>query len=335
MPDGTVRRRRPLGTAVIAGCLALVVAAVGGPAPATSTQATEPEAVVSESVPEDWVLRWSDEFDGPAGTLPNSQIWGYDLGDGSANGLMGWGNNELQWYTDEPANVALDGDGHLVISALRRPAIRSATTDRASTPRRACSRRIASPSSTATSKLASGCRPASGCGRPSGCIIRLALGLSLAAAFAATSQAVIATGEAAPAPAAVAEPVPVAAPRCSSVEDCLAQMTLEEKIGQMTQVNHRALFNDSDIAEFALGSLLSGGGGSPITGNTPEDWADMVDGYQSIALSSRLGIPLIYGVDAVHGHSNVFGATIFPHNIGLGATRNPELVGHIGQITGP
>jgi len=154
--------------------------------------------------------------------------------------------------------------------------------------------------------------------------IRLALGLSLAATFAATSQAVI---------AAVAEPVPVAAPRCSSVEDCLAQMTLDEKIGQMTQVNHRALFDDSDIAEFALGSLLSGGGGSPMTGNTPEDWADMVDGYQSIALSTRLGIPLIYGVDAVHGHSNVFGATIFPHNIGLGATRNPELVGHIGQIT--
>jgi beta-glucosidase len=157
--------------------------------------------------------------------------------------------------------------------------------------------------------------------------------LSLAATFAATSQAVIATGEGADAPAALAEAVPVAAPRCSSVEDCLAQMTLDEKIGQMTQVNHRALFDDSDIAEFALGSLLSGGGGSPITGNTPEDWADMVDGYQAVALSTRLGIPLIYGVDAVHGHNNVYGATIFPHNIGLGATRNPELVERIGQIT--
>jgi len=101
----------------MAGCLALVATAVGGPAPATLTQATEAEAVVSESVPEGWVLTWSDEFDGPAGTPPDPEIWGHDVGDGNANGLTGWGNNELQWYTDGPANVALDGDSHLVISA--------------------------------------------------------------------------------------------------------------------------------------------------------------------------------------------------------------------------
>jgi beta-glucanase (GH16 family) len=65
-----------------------------------------------------WVLRWSDEFEGPAGSPPDPEVWGFDLGDGSANGLTGWGNNELQWYTDDPRNVALDGEGHLVISAL-------------------------------------------------------------------------------------------------------------------------------------------------------------------------------------------------------------------------
>lgn len=120
---------------------------------------------------------------------------------------------------------------------------------------------------------------------------------------------------------------------CTSVEDCLTQMTLDEKIGQMTQVAHNYLRNKSDITTYALGSLLSGGGGGPSSGNTPQHWADMVDDYQSHALQSRLGIPLIYGVDAVHGHSNVYGTTIFPHNIGLGATRNPALVQDIGRIT--
>jgi len=122
-------------------------------------------------------------------------------------------------------------------------------------------------------------------------------------------------------------------PSCTSPQDCLEQMTLDEKIGQMTQVNHRALVSESDIADFALGSLLAGGGGAPLTGNSPQDWADMVDRYQQVALSTRLGIPIIFGVDAVHGHNNVYGATIFPHNIGLGATRNPDLVREIGEVT--
>jgi len=122
-------------------------------------------------------------------------------------------------------------------------------------------------------------------------------------------------------------------PQCNSVEDCLSQMTLDEKIGQMTQASHLALETESDVTDFALGSLLAGGGGAPTTGNTPTDWADMVDGYQEAALRSRLGIPILFGVDAVHGHSNVFGTTIFPHNIGLGATRNPELVERIGEVT--
>jgi beta-glucanase (GH16 family) len=67
--------------------------------------------------PEGWVLTWSDEFEGPAGTRPDEALWGHDLGDGSAIGLAGWGNGERQWYTDDPANVALDGMGHLVLTA--------------------------------------------------------------------------------------------------------------------------------------------------------------------------------------------------------------------------
>jgi beta-glucosidase len=78
--------------------------------------------------------------------------------------------------------------------------------------------------------------------------------------------------------------------------------------------------------------VLSGGGSVP-TPNTPEEWANMVDGFQRAALNTRLGIPLIYGVDSVHGHGNLVGATVFPHNIGLGATRDPGLVERIAHVT--
>lgn len=115
------------------------------------------------------------------------------------------------------------------------------------------------------------------------------------------------------------------------VDSILLQMTLEEKIGQMTQVERSALENVEDIASFGIGSLLSGGGSSPDP-NTMESWASMYNNYQSFALQSNLGIPLIYGIDAVHGHNNVKGAVIFPHNIGLGCTWNPELIETANQI---
>jgi beta-glucosidase len=86
------------------------------------------------------------------------------------------------------------------------------------------------------------------------------------------------------------------------------------------------------VAGLGLGSVLSGGGSVPAN-NTPAGWVAMVNGFQEQALSTRLGIPIIYGVDAVHGHGNVFGATVFPHNIGLGATRDPALVRRIGEAT--
>ncbi len=117
------------------------------------------------------------------------------------------------------------------------------------------------------------------------------------------------------------------------VADLLGRMTLEEKVGQMTQAERGAVFdNPALIAQWQLGSVLSGGGSTPPT-NTPAAWVDMVNAFQAQALSTRLQIPLIYGIDAVHGHGNVFGATIFPHNVGLGATRDPALVARVGRVT--
>jgi len=115
------------------------------------------------------------------------------------------------------------------------------------------------------------------------------------------------------------------------VEDLLQLMTLEEKIGQMTQVEKGSL-QPGDVARYYLGSVLSGGGGSPAQ-NTPQGWYTMVQSFQNEALTTRLKIPIIYGVDAVHGHGNLQNATIFPHNIGLGAANNPELVEKIGRAT--
>ena len=117
------------------------------------------------------------------------------------------------------------------------------------------------------------------------------------------------------------------------VADLLSRMTIEEKIGQMTQTERATVDVDPrKISRGYLGSILSGGGSTP-TPNTAEAWADMVDRYQSEALKTRLGIPLIYGVDSVHGHGNLLGATVFPHNIGLGATRDPDLVRQAAHIT--
>lgn len=116
------------------------------------------------------------------------------------------------------------------------------------------------------------------------------------------------------------------------VKDLLSRMTLEDKVGQMTQAERGNIKNLDDIGFYGFGSILSGGGSVPGE-NTPEGWANMIDAFQRKALEAPLKIPMLYGIDAVHGHNNVYGATIFPHNIGLGATRNPELVKKIGQAT--
>src|SRR2546430_2428216 len=120
-------------------------------------------------------------------------------------------------------------------------------------------------------------------------------------------------------------PVPVRGP------DLLGRMGLDEQAAQTTQ-EERLAVSGTDITANRLGSLLSGGGSAPSR-NTPSAWADMYDNFQRGALATPLGIPLIYGVDAVHGHNNVSGATIYPHNIGLGATRDPALAQRIGRAT--
>jgi len=114
------------------------------------------------------------------------------------------------------------------------------------------------------------------------------------------------------------------------VDDLLSRMTLAEKIGQMTQAERAAVTGDPTlVAQWNLGSVLSGGGSTP-TPNTPAAWVQMVNTFQAQALSTRLHIPMIYGIDAVHGHGNVLGATVFPHNVGLGSTRDPGLVERVG-----
>ncbi|MGL5866572.1 MAG: glycoside hydrolase family 3 protein [Dermatophilaceae bacterium] len=121
-------------------------------------------------------------------------------------------------------------------------------------------------------------------------------------------------------------------PVAARVDDLLGRMSLEEKVGQMTQAERKPIEPDpSQIATLKLGSLLSEGGSGPAE-NTPQAWADMTDWYQSQARTTRLQIPLIYGIDSVHGHGNLRGATITPHNVGLGATRDAPLVRDVQKV---
>ena len=115
------------------------------------------------------------------------------------------------------------------------------------------------------------------------------------------------------------------------VSALLKSMTLDEKVGQMVMAERRTL-SPGDIKKYGIGAVLSGGGSAPPQ-NNPQAWQEMYNSYQNEALTTRLGIPIMYGIDAVHGHSTVIGATIFPHNIGLGATRNGTLIKKIGEIT--
>jgi beta-glucosidase len=117
------------------------------------------------------------------------------------------------------------------------------------------------------------------------------------------------------------------------VDTLLGQMTLDEKIGQMTQPDQQYLKTLDDIDKYHFGSLLSGGDSDPKAGNDLASWTKLYESYQSRALKTRLHVPLLYGVDAVHGHNNVVGAVIFPHNIGLGCSRKAALVEKAARIT--
>ena len=113
----------------------------------------------------------------------------------------------------------------------------------------------------------------------------------------------------------------------------LAKMTLEEKIGQMTQPEQNELKDPADVENYFVGSLFSGGSSDPKEGNSLKAWTDLYDRLQARTQKTRLKIPILYGIDAVHGHNNVLDAVIFPHNIGLGCTRNPKLVEQVQRVT--
>ncbi len=117
------------------------------------------------------------------------------------------------------------------------------------------------------------------------------------------------------------------------IKELVGRMTLAEKAGQMTQPDLGSIKDFSVIEKLALGSILSGGSSDPKSGNRISDWQQLYLECQGHALKSRLGIPILYGVDAVHGHNNVLGAVVFPHNIGLGCARNPTLVEKVAHIT--
>ncbi len=120
----------------------------------------------------------------------------------------------------------------------------------------------------------------------------------------------------------------------SKVDALLRKMTLSQKIGQMVQTERMAI-TPQQVKAWHIGSVLSGGGSCPGD-NTLEDWVSMNDAYWAASMeedAEHLAIPILYGVDAIHGNNNVSGATIFPHNIGLGAARDPGLVQKIAEVT--
>jgi beta-glucosidase len=136
---------------------------------------------------------------------------------------------------------------------------------------------------------------------------------------------------------APAWPLPADAALEARVKDLLAHMTLEEKVGQVIQGDISTVKPD-DLRQYHLGSVLAGGGSAP--GNDefapPEKWLALADAYYAASVDKtggRIGIPVIWGIDAMHGHSNIVGTTLFPHNIGLGAAHNPELIGRIAAAT--
>lgn len=130
-------------------------------------------------------------------------------------------------------------------------------------------------------------------------------------------------------PAALTDPATEA--RITAI---MAKLTLRQKIGQMIQADLTAIKPDQ-LKRYPLGSILAGGNGGPY-GDERADaatWARLVGEFRRVSQASGAGIPILFGVDAVHGHSNLPGATIFPHNIGLGAARDPDLIRRIGVVT--
>jgi beta-glucosidase len=157
----------------------------------------------------------------------------------------------------------------------------------------------------------------------------LASGSALAAPDPASSTAHPALWPAAKSPAAISSPATE-----RRIRRMIASMTLEQKIGQMIQADISAV-TPQDLAQYPLGSILAGGNSGPYGDERAEaaKWSKLVHEFRAASAKAGAGIPMLFGVDAVHGHSNLPGATIFPHNIGLGAARDPALIQRIGEVT--
>ncbi|CAN5342067.1 exo 1,3/1,4-beta-D-glucan glucohydrolase [soil metagenome] len=167
------------------------------------------------------------------------------------------------------------------------------------------------------------------------------LALAISACLGATPVAAQAT-DAVAHPALwpkAASPSAITDPKTEAfIRDLMSKMTVEEKVGQTIQ-GDIASMTPADLVNYPLGSILAGGNSAPGGSDRapPQAWTDLVDAYRAQSLAARPGhtpIPILFGIDAVHGHNNIVGATIFPHNIGLGATRDPELIRRIGAATG-
>jgi beta-glucosidase len=133
-----------------------------------------------------------------------------------------------------------------------------------------------------------------------------------------------------------ANPAPRNAALEARVHAIVAGMTLEQKIGQMTQPDIRSVTPD-DVRRYYIGSILNGGGAWPSMNmhSSVDDWLKLSDAFYRASMSTdmKVKIPVIWGTDAVHGHNNLYGATLFPHNIGLGAAHDPALMERIGRAT--
>ncbi|CAG0930378.1 beta-glucosidase [Thermoflexales bacterium] len=157
------------------------------------------------------------------------------------------------------------------------------------------------------------------------------------AAITETGEALTQTQTTQTAPAVVKRPAGAGAvyqdpaqPVEARVKDLLGRMTTEEKIGQMLQPAFSSI-DPKTVTQLSVGSVLAGGDGNGV--DTPESWLGLIAGYEEAALESRLGIPLIFGWDAIHGSGHLKGGTLFPQDIGLGATRNAELVQQVARLT--
>ncbi|MFN3517209.1 MAG: glycoside hydrolase family 3 N-terminal domain-containing protein [Novosphingobium sp.] len=130
-------------------------------------------------------------------------------------------------------------------------------------------------------------------------------------------------------PAALTDPATEA-----KIDAILAAMTLEQKVGQTIQADISAIVPE-DLERYPLGSILAGGNSGPNGDEraSAAKWDELVDTFRAVSRRSGAGIPILFGVDAVHGHSNLPGATIFPHNVGLGAAHDPDLIRRIGAVT--